>query len=78
MSDTKDSDSKRDYRATLFLPSTDFPMKAGLPEAEPKWLKRWEEMGLYAKLREAAKGRPSTCCMTARPMPMATFISAPR
>ena len=58
MSDTKDSDSKRDYRATLFLPSTDFPMKAGLPEAEPKWLKRWEEMGLYAKLREAAKGRP--------------------
>ena len=55
MSDTKDSDSKRDYRATLFLPSTDFPMKAGLPEAEPKWLKRWEEMGLYAKLREAAK-----------------------
>ena len=48
---------KRDYRATLFLPATDFPMKAGLPEAEPKWLKRWEEMGLYAKLREAAKGR---------------------
>ncbi|HXJ00215.1 MAG TPA: isoleucine--tRNA ligase, partial [Micropepsaceae bacterium] len=49
---------KRDYRATLFLPTTDFPMKAGLPEAEPKWLKRWEEMGLYAKLRAAAKGRP--------------------
>jgi isoleucyl-tRNA synthetase len=52
MSDTKEPDSKHDYRATLFLPSTEFPMKAGLPEAEPKWLKRWEEMGLYQKLRE--------------------------
>src|SRR5258707_5963422 len=55
--DTPDS-AKRDYRATLFLPTTDFPMKAGLPEAEPKWLARWEEMGLYQKLRQAAKGRP--------------------
>ena len=49
---------KRDYRATLFLPNTGFPMKAGLPEAEPKWLARWEETGLYAKQREASKGRP--------------------
>jgi len=55
--DTPDS-AKRDYRATLFLPTTDFPMKAGLPEAEPKWLARWEEMGLYQKQRQAAKGRP--------------------
>jgi len=55
--DTPDS-TKRDYRATLFLPTTDFPMKAGLPEAEPKWLARWEEMGLYQRMREAAKGRP--------------------
>ncbi len=50
--------SARDYRATLFLPATDFPMKAGLPEAEPKWLKRWEDTGLYARIRAAAKGRP--------------------
>ncbi len=49
---------KRDYRATLFLPTTGFPMKAGLPEAEPKWLKRWEEIGLYARLRAQSKGRP--------------------
>lgn len=49
---------KRDYRATLFLPVTDFPMKAGLPEAEPKWLKRWEETGLYQRLRNQSKGRP--------------------
>src|SRR5215469_13680310 len=47
-----------DYRGTLFLPATDFPMKAGLPEAEPKWLARWAEMDLYGKLRAKAKGRP--------------------
>jgi isoleucyl-tRNA synthetase len=48
----------RDYRATMFLPATDFPMKAGLPEAEPKWLARWAEMDLYGQLRARAKGRP--------------------
>ena len=47
-----------DYRATLFLPATDFPMKAGLPEAEPKWLAHWAEIGLYAKMRARAKGKP--------------------
>jgi isoleucyl-tRNA synthetase len=59
MSEPNPPDSaKRDYRATLFLPTTDFPMKAGLPDAEPRWLKRWEEMGLYARLRAESKGRP--------------------
>jgi len=43
MTDTVDSEAKRDYRASLFLPTTDFPMKAGLPQAEPNWLKHWEE-----------------------------------
>ena len=47
-----------DYRATLFLPATDFPMKAGLPEAEPKWLARWAEIDLYGKMRARAKGKP--------------------
>ena len=47
-----------DYRASLFLPATDFPMKAGLPEAEPKWLKRWKDLDLYGKMREQARGRP--------------------
>ena len=47
-----------DYRATLFLPATDFPMKAGLPEAEPRWLARWAQIDLYGKLRERARGRP--------------------
>ena len=44
----------RDWSETLFLPKTDFPMKAGLPEREPELLKRWERLGLY---REAARGR---------------------
>ena len=59
-SKSKDADSEagRDYRATLFLPQTEFPMKAGLPEAEPKWLARWEAMDLYGRMRAAAKGRP--------------------
>jgi len=49
--------TERDYRDTLFLPKTEFPMRAGLPKAEPEWIKRWDEMGLYAKLRQSAKGR---------------------
>jgi isoleucyl-tRNA synthetase len=49
--------TERDYRDTLFLPKTEFPMRAGLPKAEPEWIKRWDEMGLYAKLRAEAKGR---------------------
>lgn len=47
-----------DYSATLFLPQTEFPMRAGLPEREPVWLKRWEDMDIYAKQREQAKDRP--------------------
>ena len=47
----------RDYSTTLFLPRTDFPMKAGLPQKEPEILKRWDEIGLYHTLREDARGR---------------------
>ncbi|WP_395073431.1 class I tRNA ligase family protein, partial [Hyphococcus sp.] len=54
---SKDATSTgRDYKDTLFLPATDFPMRAGLPKAEPEWLKRWAGMGMYARLRENAKG----------------------
>ncbi|MBU6445397.1 MAG: class I tRNA ligase family protein, partial [Alphaproteobacteria bacterium] len=56
MSDKTDP-AARDYRSTLFLPATDFPMKAGLPESEPKWLARWEAMDLYGRLRAKSKGR---------------------
>ncbi|MBP6011151.1 MAG: isoleucine--tRNA ligase [Alphaproteobacteria bacterium] len=48
----------REYKDTLFLPDTDFPMKAGLPKAEPEWLTWWDKIGFYKRLREAAKGRP--------------------
>src|SRR5579862_3547697 len=46
-----------DYRATVFLPQTDFPMRGDLPKREPLLLERWEKMGLYQRQREAAKGR---------------------
>jgi isoleucyl-tRNA synthetase len=54
-----DQPSTRDYRETLFLPETDFPMRAGLPQKEPEWIKRWDEEKLYDKLRAAAKDRPT-------------------
>jgi isoleucyl-tRNA synthetase len=47
-----------DYSATLYLPKTDFPMRAGLPQKEPEILARWEREDLYAALRADAKGRP--------------------
>ncbi|CAH2407953.1 isoleucine--tRNA ligase [Mesorhizobium escarrei] len=46
-----------DYSKTLYLPQTDFPMRAGLPEKEPLLVKRWQDMELYRKLRENAAGR---------------------
>src|SRR5829696_1767165 len=47
-----------DWKDTLNLPRTHFPMKANLPVAEPQALARWAEMGLYARIREARAGRP--------------------
>ena len=46
-----------DYSKTLFLPETDFPMRAGLPQREPEILKRWREIDLYKRIRNASKGR---------------------
>ena len=46
-----------DYRPTVFLPKTDFPMRGDLPKREPMLLARWEKMGLYKKLREVSQGR---------------------
>ena len=51
------SAENRDYRSTLQLPKTDFPMRAGLPKREPGWLERWERIGVYDRLREK-QGRP--------------------
>lgn len=47
---------KTDYKHTLNLPRTDFPMRAGLPKREPDWLARWEKLGIYDRLR-AQSGR---------------------
>jgi isoleucyl-tRNA synthetase len=47
-----------DYKHTINLPQTDFPMKADLAQREPAAVRRWEERGTYAKLREIARGRP--------------------
>ncbi|WP_285293652.1 isoleucine--tRNA ligase [Aureimonas altamirensis] len=47
-----------DYAATLYLPQTDFPMRAGLPDAEPKWIEKWDSMDLYGTLRQVSRGRP--------------------
>jgi isoleucyl-tRNA synthetase len=46
-----------DYKSTLNLPKTDFPMRAGLPKREPDWLARWAQIGVYDKLRAKAEGR---------------------
>ncbi|MEX1197514.1 MAG: isoleucine--tRNA ligase [Pseudohongiellaceae bacterium] len=47
-----------DYKQTLNLPQTDFPMKAGLAQREPERLRRWQETGLYRRIREHSAGRP--------------------
>lgn len=47
---------KVDYKDTVYLPTTDFPMRAGLPKVEPKWQEKWAKLDLYAKQRERAAG----------------------
>jgi isoleucyl-tRNA synthetase len=50
--------AERDYSETLFLPETDFPMRAGLPQREPEILARWAKIDLYKRLRETSAGKP--------------------
>src|SRR6201747_2977632 len=57
MSEKPQKSDVADYSKTLFLPQTEFPMRAGLPQREPEILKRWNEIGLYDRLRESAKAR---------------------
>jgi isoleucyl-tRNA synthetase len=49
---------KVDYRSTLNLPDTPFPMRGDLPKREPGWVQQWEANGLYPKLRAARAGAP--------------------
>ena len=48
---------KPDYKATLNMPQTEFPMKANLPNREPEQLKTWEAMDLYQTVQNATRGR---------------------
>ncbi len=54
------TDTENLYKDTVFLPDTDFPMRAGLPQREPAWLARWEQIGIYDRLRDKAKAAPRT------------------
>ena len=47
-----------DYRTTLNLPDTPFPMRGDLPKREPGWVKQWSDEGVYQRLREARHGQP--------------------
>ena len=58
MNDMQKAAAEPDYSATLFLPETSFPMRAGLPDREPGWLKRWEDMDIYGLQRTRAQGKP--------------------
>ncbi len=55
---TTNPPSGRDYRETLFLPKTDFPMRAGLPKKEPEWLAHWDKIDLYNSLRKQSADKP--------------------
>jgi isoleucyl-tRNA synthetase len=57
MSEKPQKSDAPDYSRTLYLPQTEFPMRAGLPQREPELLARWAEIDLYGKLRQSAKGR---------------------
>ena len=58
MTDSPAEPAARDYRGTVILPKTDFPMRGDLPKREPGWLARWEGMGMWDKLRARSAGRP--------------------
>lgn len=79
-----DATTARDYRETVFLPDTPFPMRAGLPKKEPEILEGWaalSEKGLYGAVRQkrqAHAARRCSCSTTARPTPTARSTSATR
>lgn len=56
--ETPKTDPKTDYRATLNLPDTPFPMRGDLPKREPGWIKEWDDKGVYQRLRDARIGAP--------------------
>ena len=57
MSNDTNNEDGFDYSKTLFLPKTEFPMRAGLPKKEPEIIAKWKQQGIYKTLREQSKGR---------------------
>ena len=76
MSEKPQKSDAADYSKTLYLPQTEFPMRAGLPQREPEILKYWSDIDLYGKLRETAQGRPKlatpSICTRFAPRPRPT------
>lgn len=64
-----------DYKSTLNLPETGFPMRGDLAKREPAMLQRWTTDNLYGAIRAAKKAKKHLSCMMALRTPMATFIS---
>ena len=58
MTDAQNPKAPTDYRATLNLPDTPFPMRGDLPKREPGWVKQWQDEGLYKQLRDARCNAP--------------------
>jgi len=63
-----------DYKHTLNLPETAFPMRGNLAQREPTMLKTWYEDDLYGQIRSAKKGKKPSFCMTALRMQTVTSI----
>lgn len=64
-----------DYKDTLLMPKTDFPMRGNLPKREPEMQTEWNEQDIYAKVLERTKINLCLFCMTDLLMRMAIFIS---
>ena len=70
--------SGREWKSTLLLPRTEFPMRADLPKREPSRLARWQDGDLYGRIRTARKGAPSFLLHDGPPMRTAGSTSALR
>ena len=60
-----------EYKKTLNMTKSGFPMRAGLPKREPEMLKHWEELDLYHELLKKNEGKPASPCTMALPSPTA-------
>ena len=71
-------DPKTDYKTTLNLPDTPFPMRGDLARREPEWVEAMADASVYEAIRAASPGRPRSSCTTARRTRTATSTSATR